>query len=106
MGDVDRVVAGPGANDQLQGPRSQRRLGYLRAAHDEHVGGDCGDLVDQCLVLHLRAVRHLASERSQSVQSGVFKAVSNEHAHDFNLSRDGTDSPVDVHRLGRLTDGH
>ena len=58
--DVDRVVAGPGADDQLQRPCQQRGFGHLGRPHDQYVRGGFDNGLHQRLVLDLGLVGHLA----------------------------------------------
>ena len=53
-GDIDRIETGAGTDHEFDLPRCQHRLGYFRAAHDEHVRCLLADCIRERIVFEIR----------------------------------------------------
>ena len=67
--DVDRVVAGAGANDERERARLEHRRGHGRAADDEDVGRAVANRRRQPIVFQIGLVDDVAAGNLQSVEA-------------------------------------
>ena len=80
-GDVNRVVAGAGTDDQGERTDVHHRGGHLRRAHDEHVGARVPQRLDECLVGELRVVEDLAAGGLEAVDAGLLELIGDKDNH-------------------------
>ena len=105
-GDVDRVVAGAGADDQRQPAGVEHRRGDLGAAHDQHVGAaSSGSPAVSAVVLQIRLVDDVAAGGLQPVDPALLELVGDQDFHAISCPSDQmNEQPVAELRLepGRL----
>jgi hypothetical protein len=80
-GDVDRVVAGAGADHEREPAGLEHRARDLGRAHDQHLGLGVADRVDQGLVLGPGAVVEHAATGGERGPAAVLELVGDEHLH-------------------------
>ena len=80
-GDVDRVHAGAGADDELERRRHGRRAD-LRRSHDQDLGRRSSHGIGERLILQLRLEQHVAAQSFQPVDAAFLELVGDENAHD------------------------
>src|SRR3954468_1349895 len=80
-GDVDRVVAGAGADHQRQRAGLEHRRGDGGPADDEHIGRRIADRRGQRVVFEIRLIDDVAAGGFQAVETALLELVGDEHFH-------------------------
>src|SRR3954468_2236754 len=79
--DVDRVVAGAGADHQRQRAGLEHRRGDGGAADDEHIRRRIANRRGQRVVFEIRLIDHVAAGGFQAVETALLELVGDEHFH-------------------------